>query len=62
MTDYFQDDIHLALVATNSKMAINNEKSIMFHYRKSYNITFYIFTDSDREKTISTYSNSTTNF
>jgi hypothetical protein len=65
MTDYLQNDIHLALVAANSpfnEMAINTVKSIMFHHRKLYNITFHIFTDPDGEKAISSYSNSTTNF
>ncbi len=65
VTHYLQDDIHLALVSARSPfnaMAISTIKSIMFHHRKSYNITFHIFTDSDGEKIISSYFNSTANF
>jgi hypothetical protein len=65
MTHYLQDDIHLVLVCTRSRfneMTITTIKSIMFHRRKSYNITFHIFTDSDGEKIISNYANSIANF
>jgi hypothetical protein len=43
-------------------MAISTIKSIMFHHRKSYNLTFHIFTDSEGEKIISSYFNSNSNF
>jgi glycosyltransferase-like protein LARGE len=36
-------------------MAISTIKSIMFYHRKSYHITFHIFTDSEGEKIISNY-------
>ncbi len=65
ITHYLQDDIHVALVCAKSpfnEMAISTIKSIMFHHRKSYNITFHIFTDSDGEKRISNYFNSIANF
>jgi hypothetical protein len=57
-TYYLRDAIHVALVCGGrpfTEMAISAIKSIMFHHRKSYNITFHIFTDSDGEKLITNY-------
>ncbi|UJR17801.1 hypothetical protein I4U23_004700 [Adineta vaga] len=58
ISNYLQDGIHLVLVCTGhsfNQMAISTIKSIMFHRRKFYNLTFHIFTDSDGERTISHY-------
>jgi hypothetical protein len=64
ITDYLGDGIHLVLVCARhpfNEMAISTIKSIMFHHRKFYNITFHIFTDSDGEKMISNYFSVTAN-
>ncbi|UJR32574.1 hypothetical protein I4U23_020035 [Adineta vaga] len=61
---HMQDGIHLAIVCTTqhfNQLAIASIKSIMFHHRKSYNLTFHIFTDTDGEKLISTFYSSITN-
>jgi hypothetical protein len=65
MTHYLRDDIHVALVCARkpfNEMAISTIKSIMFHHRKLYSITFHIFTDSNGEKMIRNYFNSIANF
>lgn len=62
MTHHFPDGIHIVLVSINrvfNEMAVNAVKSIMFHRRKPYNITFHIFTDLDGEKRINDFSNLT---
>jgi hypothetical protein len=64
MPHYLQNDIHLVIVTANNKfneITVTLIKSIMFHRRKSYNLTFHIFTDSQGRITIPNFFNYTNN-
>ncbi|CAF3712877.1 unnamed protein product [Adineta steineri] len=61
---HLQDGIHLAIVCANQKfneIALTTIKSIMFHHRKSYILTFHIFTDAHGKQLINTYFSSMIN-
>jgi hypothetical protein len=51
MPQLLENDIHLVIVSANTEfndMALSLIKSIIFHRRKYYNLTFHIFTDGQR--------------
>ena len=61
---YTQNEIHLAIVCAKKKfneLALTSIKSIMFNRRKSYTLTFHIFTDAAGKQLFNAYFSSVKN-
>ncbi|CAF0988854.1 unnamed protein product [Adineta steineri] len=58
ISQFLENSIHLVIVTANNEfndMSLNLIKSILFHRRKSYNLTFHIFTDCQGRISLSNY-------